>query len=123
DAWIQKHKAKPFDKDGHWASLGQVINPLLMEVLRDPYIRMPSPKSIGKEYFSLEWLAGYLSNEYRPEDVQATLLQLTAKCIANSILSHKHKVTHLYLCGGGTHNKCLHERIKALLPKIEVAST
>lgn len=124
DAWIYKHQGVLFDRDGLWAEQGRVIQPLLDDLLSDPFITLSSPKSIGKEYYSLLWLKAHLKNEYEPVDVQATLLAYTAQTIATGILNQKkHQVKHLYLCGGGTHNLQLHKTLKHVLPEVEIKSS
>lgn len=121
DAWIKKNKAKCYDEEGKWAAEGDVIRPLLNNLLSDPFFKQSSPKSIGKEYFSLSWLNNYLENGYKAVDVQATLLFLTASAIAVSIQENP-IIRKLYLCGGGTHNLHLLNTLSSLLPKIKVTS-
>lgn len=123
DAWINKHHGKPFDRNGDWANQGEVILPLLDVMLQDDFIKLSPPKSIGKEYYSLSWLESFLQNEYRPEDVQATLSALTAHCISTSFIENHSAIKTLYLCGGGTHNHHLRQAIASLLPHINVKST
>lgn len=122
DAWINQNLGKSFDADGLWARKGEVINSLLDQLLSDPFFGLASPKSIGKEYFSLSWLENYLKNEFKPVDVQATLVSLTAYSIAETILKKNNNIKQLYLCGGGTHNLCLREKLADLLPDTNVTS-
>ncbi|MDI1351365.1 MAG: anhydro-N-acetylmuramic acid kinase, partial [bacterium] len=121
DAWIYLHQNKAFDNNGAWASQGKVIDSLLDNLLSDPFFSMASPKSIGKEYFSLAWLEQHHVELYKPEDVQATLLRVTAQAIADTVLK-EHPITHVYLCGGGTHNIHLHRTLNSLLPGVIVKS-
>ena len=121
DAWINKHQQKNFDEDGAWAMEGEVINPLLDKLLSDPFFALAATKSIGKEYFSLAWLETHLKKEYKAVDVQATLTALTAYSIANTV-AIKNNSSHLYLCGGGTHNRLLHKKLVDLLPHTTVLS-
>lgn len=123
DAWINKHQDKAYDADGAWAKEGNIIQPLLKQLLADPFIQLPAPKSIGKEYFSLAWLESFLKEEYKSVDVQTTLLALTAQTIANTIMSTKNPVKELFLCGGGTHNLALYQMLSDLLPETAVRST
>lgn len=122
DAWISRHLGTLYDAGGNWAKQGVIIEPLLDQLLADPFFSMKAPKSIGKEYFSLEWLQKHLQNEYTPVDVQATLLVLTAHSIALTIQRNQNKVKRLYLCGGGTHNNQLLKTLAQLLPDVEVRS-
>lgn len=122
DAWIALHQNKEYDSQGRWAAQGELIQPLLDKFLADPFFLQAAPKSLGKEYLSLEWLKQYLKPEYSPIDIQTTLLELTAKGIAKSILETEPGIQRLYLCGGGTHNTQLINRLSHLLPNIEVSS-
>jgi anhydro-N-acetylmuramic acid kinase len=122
DAWIYLHQEKHYDEGGHWAEQGVVSESLLTSFLADPFFSLPAPKSIGKEYFSLAWLEEYHKNEYKPVDIQATLLALTASCIADSFLKANQATNKLYLCGGGTHNVQLLQALRQRLPGIIVGS-
>lgn len=123
DAWIQKHLGYDYDNNGDWASSGQVIQPLLETLLADPYFKRKQPKSIGKEYFSLDWLERYLLGDYSKADVQATLLRLTANAIALGIKSDAVAPSQLLICGGGAHNTALLNELSKLLPEMKVQST
>ncbi len=122
DAWIALHQDKEFDAQGRWAAQGKQIDDLLKNLLSDSFFTQPIPKSIGKEYFSLSWLKNYLKAEYQAVDVQATLLELTAISIAESILKAKMGTKKLYLCGGGTHNIQLKKSVSRLLPELAVST-
>lgn len=123
DAWIQKNLNLDYDKNGAWASTGKVIEPLLKNMLSDPYFKRKSPKSIGKEYFSLSWLDHYLQADYSLADVQATLLMLTATAINQGIKMEALAPIQLLICGGGAHNSALLNAVADLLPEIKVRST
>ena len=115
DQWCQLHTSEPFDRDGNWAMTGNVISPLLEQLLADRYFGQPYPKSTGREHFNLLWLTNKLGkpNQYQPEDVQRTLLELSAQSIANEI--NRHQPDEVYSCGGGVNNPALIQRIADLL--------
>jgi anhydro-N-acetylmuramic acid kinase len=121
DAWIQLQLGKAYDDDGHYAAQGQVIPELLQNLLADEFFLLPYPKSVCKSYFSLEWLQHKLQPHYAPQDVQATLLMLSAQSIADTIAQHS--IQRLALCGGGAHNLALIVKLQSLLPQVEVTST
>ena len=123
DAWVLQHLNKAYDEAGMWAETGQVIVPLLNALLDDDYFKRKAPKSVGKEYFSLTWLKPFLSGQELPEDVQATLLQLTAVAIADGIKRQSALPHQLLLCGGGAHNEVLLKALALLLPELHVNST
>jgi len=123
DAWIKQHRGVAYDANGDWASTGRVIKPLLLQLLADPYFKQVVPKSIGKEYFSDRWLSAYLKSDYLPEDVQATLVSLTALSITDAIKADPSACRRVALCGGGTQNKVLCEHLKQALPEYSFVST
>lgn len=125
DAWIRQHHNRPCDMHGEWASSGTVIRPLLDRLLEDPFFAAAPPKSTGTQHFSLVWLAARMSGlePLRPEDVQATLLELTAESIARSIRCHAPETRRLLICGGGIHNLALMRRLGQLLPECIMEST
>ncbi|MEH2921446.1 anhydro-N-acetylmuramic acid kinase [Samsonia erythrinae] len=124
DAWIWRHLAQPYDKDAAWAMGGQVNPPLLRRMLADAYFALRAPKSTGREYFNLGWLEKMLSGlpPLAPQDVQATLAELTAVSIAEQVLLVG-GCERLLVCGGGAHNPLIMARLSALLPGIEVSPT
>ena len=116
DQWCQLHTGHPYDKDGLWAASGKIDQALLARFMTDSYFHRPYPKSTGREYFNLDWLAGYLETEsLLPQDVQATLAALTCYSIADAIRPLLKQVTQIYLCGGGVHNPYLLELLKQTL--------
>ena len=123
DAWIKKHLNVAYDAGGEWAATGQVMPPLLTTLLADPYFNLPPPKSLGKEYFSDAWLARYLQPNDAPEDVQATLLALTATTIADAIQKSHLQCRSVAICGGGAHNIMLQNALIKQLPDLHVSST
>lgn len=123
DAWIEKHLRRRFDEGGRWAAKGEVIVPMLDEMLREPYFARSLPKSTGRELFNLGWLQNYLTGEERAEDVQRTLLELTAVSIAAALRNLGGGIRELYVCGGGSQNPLLMERIRQRLPEFTVGVT
>ncbi|MEK7989946.1 MAG: anhydro-N-acetylmuramic acid kinase [Thiotrichaceae bacterium] len=114
DAWTQKHLGKAQDENGAWASMSTVCQPLLNDLLKDPYFARPAPKTTGRDYFNLKWLNPYLK-QYRmpPNVIQATLAQLSIDTIAQAIKPYS--AQQVLVCGGGVHNPLL---MKGLQKKI-----
>ena len=124
DAWTRKHLDQAFDRDGLWADSGRVDEELLERCLDDPYFSTPAPKSTGPEYFNLEWLderLDMLPDQARPEDVQRTLLELTARSIAAAL--DNEPLAQLAVCGGGAKNTSLMARLSELLYPTQVITT
>jgi anhydro-N-acetylmuramic acid kinase len=123
DAWCLKHTGQTYDKDGVWAGSGLVIPSLLRELIALPFFLASPPKSAGREVFNLDWLKGYLSGDEKPEDVQATLLQLTVQGIAASVLAYYPNASEIYLCGGGARNAELVAKLRMALSAKSVELT
>jgi len=120
DVWYQKYntdKSNLYDTDGDFAKSGKVNHELLNIFLDDPYFYLSPPKSTGREYFNQQWLNKYIQvfNKSSPEDIQRTLVELTAITISQQISKFCPNVDEIYFCGGGIHNKLLMQRIKILL--------
>jgi len=124
DAWCLRHRGEAFDRDGAFAASGRVDDTLLRALLADPYFALPPPKSTGREYFHLEWLVGRGDiGRLQPADVQATLLELTARSVADAIAAHAADADEVLVCGGGVHNAGLLRRLRELLAPRRVDST
>jgi anhydro-N-acetylmuramic acid kinase len=122
-AWAMRHLGKPYDANGAWASSGQVIAALLKSFLAHPFFQSKPPKSTGREAFNLPWLENLLTGAEAPQDVQATLLQLTARGIADAVDSYCRGTDEVYLCGGGARNGALVEVLRSLLPNCRLGIT
>ncbi|ROM73790.1 anhydro-N-acetylmuramic acid kinase [Pseudomonas brassicacearum] len=125
DAWIHQQRGEHFDRDGQWAASGTVEPALLKELLSDPFFVTKGPKSTGREVFNLSWLTQHLSRlpTFPAENVQATLLELTALTIVESLQNAQAQTQELLVCGGGAHNQTLMKRLAELLPDANVSST
>jgi len=124
DAWFVQHNHGTYDESGNWAATGKVDSELLNKFLHHPYFQAPAPKSTGRELFNMAWLQQHLDHfpHLTPQDIQATLSQLTAVSIANEIKQLR-CVDEIYICGGGIFNRDLITRIQTLLPAITIGST
>ncbi|RTQ32214.1 anhydro-N-acetylmuramic acid kinase [Variovorax gossypii] len=124
DHWCQAHQGQPFDRGGQWAASGQVLPGLLAQLLADPYFARTPPKSTGRDLFNPAWLAAQLgTTAMAPEDVQATLAELTAQACAADLKSYGKDSKLLIVCGGGALNDHLLDRLRALLPGVTVAAS
>lgn len=113
DAWVYKHLKQDFDAEGNWARSGTIDQNLLARLLADPFFKLLPPKSTGREYFNLNWLEKQLLPSIKPQDVQATLTELTAISIVTAVREHFHK-GEIYVCGGGAQNTALMQNLRRL---------
>jgi anhydro-N-acetylmuramic acid kinase len=123
DGWAEKHLDRRMDEGGYWAQGGRVISSLLDRLMAHPFFARIPPKSTGRETFNLDWLARNLSGTEKPEDVQATLLALSAKTIADAVRDHCQAADEIYVCGGGAHNTALMNALGAELKPIPIHTT
>ncbi len=125
DGWMSTHHNQRYDSAGAWAAGGQVHEALLNSLADDDYFSRPPPKSTGLEYFNLAWLQRHLdkmTTPPAPQDVQATLSELTALQIANALrtLPTLHQIA---VCGGGVANHDLLSRLHQMLPNCDIQTT
>lgn len=123
DGWTQQHLGSPFDRDGAWAASGKLIPELLRDLLDFHFFTAAPPKSTGRDMFHLEWLQDFLSGNYAPADIQATLLELSARAISDAIQQHCKEADEVYLCGGGAHNMALKKRLAQMLAPLPLKLT
>ena len=126
DYWCKLHTDASYDDDGRWAASGRVDGMLLVELLADAYFRKPAPKSTGRDLFNADWLAQAIARAggtRAPADVQATLLELTARSAIDALRHAAPDTRELLVCGGGALNGALMARLAALWPGLSVATT
>ena len=119
DAWCEQSTGKPFDEGGQWAREGTVQRTLLDKKLSDKFFARLPPKSTGKDHFNLSWLKQYCVTDHPPQDIQATLVELSAITIAQAIDQHAEHINEVFACGGGVRNHYLMERLALqLTPRV-----
>ena len=125
DHWCQTHTGQPFDRAGAWAASGTPVPGLLAQMLQEPYLHQPPPKSTGRDLFNAPWLQAQLAahGPVQPCDVQATLAELTAATCAHSALQYGSESRHMAVCGGGARNDHLMQRLQAWLPDLSVQAS
>jgi anhydro-N-acetylmuramic acid kinase len=120
--------AKNYDENGMWAASGTPCNDLVEQWLRQDYFHLPPPKSTGRELFGVDYLHQCLQDcqtyQLTPADVLATLTELTAVSIVNSYQNFLHRMPEqVLLCGGGSRNLYLKNRLELLLGSVTVLTT
>jgi anhydro-N-acetylmuramic acid kinase len=103
---------KPFDRNGEVAGRGRIIQPLLEEMLRAPYLGRRPPKTAGREEFGRAYTEAWLRRRgrARPTDLMATATAFTAQSIAHALkrfVLPGGRYRDYIVSGGGSKNKTL----------------
>lgn len=109
--YITHHIGKPYDEDGELASRGKIITSLLDEWNALPYLKKPSPKSLGREDIDKDILAAINFEEHTTEDLLATSVAHISTQISAAFSKHR-KDGRILMTGGGALNKYLIQEIK-----------
>ena len=128
DLWCARHTGQPYDAHGAWAAQGSSNTALLQHLLADPYFQRSGIKSTGRDLFHADWLAQQLQDfaHVPAVDVQATLVQLTARSIAQGLHALPwavERVQTVWICGGGAYNATLMAALQQQLPHAQVRPT
>ena len=123
DAWCERHTGQAYDRNGAWGGTGRAISELLSALRGEAYFALPPPKSTGRDRFHLRWLGKYLRASYTPQDVQRTLIALTAQSIAAAIDEHCSGAAEVLVCGGGAQNGVLMGELATALSPRRLATT
>ena len=125
DAWCLTHTGQAFDNAGRWAAQGTLHAALLVRLFDEPFFAKSPPKSTGRDLFNAPWLARRLEglSDLPPQDVQATLTELTALSCARSVREACPTCSTLVVCGGGALNTHLMGRLQLALPNCLVVSS
>lgn len=114
-----------YDVNGALSAAGCVDQALLRVLLEDPYYARPAPKSTGREHFSSEYLDGRLAHAgaggRSVEDVMATLVELTARTVADVVLAHG--VHEVVASGGGVRNPTLMAALRRRLGAVPLVTS
>jgi anhydro-N-acetylmuramic acid kinase len=132
DALVQRFSRgrRSYDQDARLALSGRANLPLLNEMLRDPYLRLPPSKSTGREYFGSAYVEKLLSaaRRYRarPADIVRAATIFTALSIVDALhrfVLPRTKIHQLIVSGGGANNPLILAQLAAALPHIGVISS
>lgn len=123
DAWCLRHRGQAFDHAGAFAREGRLDEALLKRLLEDPWFSAPPPKSTGRDQFHLPWVASKFAGCESPADVQATLLALSVRTIADALRAAQPQTARVIACGGGVHNPTLMAALADAMPGCVVEST
>ncbi len=121
------HGRRRFDENAHFALQGRSIPALLNELLRDPYLKLPPPKSTGREYYGQAYVKKVLAlgRRYRakPNDLIRAATIFTALSVVDALhrfVLPQTKIRQLIVSGGGAYNPLILAQLSAALPNVEV---
>lgn len=118
DDWMAAHAGRPCDEDGALAAAGRVDEEAVRSFCEHAYFRTPAPKSLDRNAFSLDAVAGMTSG-----DGAATLTAITAETIARSQALMPEPPRLWIISGGGRKNstlmRMLSERVDADVVRAE----
>jgi anhydro-N-acetylmuramic acid kinase len=117
-----------YDRDGSWSAKGTPCIKLVRQWLKQDFFSEPPPKSTGRELFGEEYLArcwqDAQNEQLNAADWLATLTELTVASIAHS---YRHFLPQMpdeiLLCGGGSRNLYMRQRLQAELTSAKVLTT
>ncbi|MBP6012153.1 MAG: anhydro-N-acetylmuramic acid kinase [Alphaproteobacteria bacterium] len=115
DDWALKHTGQPIDKGGALAASGRVNTNILQQLLKQPYLDKPPPKSLDRQAFNLD-----IASNLNAADGAATLTAFTAHAAANSRQHFREIPNEWIVCGGGRLNATLMRELRAALPDVNV---
>ncbi len=121
DYFTQKYFQKPYDDLGQIARLGQIIEPIYQDLIRDPFYDQKPPKSTGRELYNatfMEFMAKkYDFSQYPKQDIITTISELTVYGITHNIRLYTPNFDRVVVSGGGSHNHYILKRMQAILNK------
>jgi anhydro-N-acetylmuramic acid kinase len=109
DEAARRMTGRPSDEGGRLAARGTPDAALLQRLLDDPYYALAPPKSTGREHFRLGDLP-----DLGPEDLLATLTELTAITVADALAPYG--PAEVVASGGGVRNPMLLAALERGLP-------
>jgi anhydro-N-acetylmuramic acid kinase len=111
-----------YDKNAAIAQTGRSIPALLDELLRDPYLKLASPKSTGREYYGRTFVQKVLAlgrhHRAKPADLVRAATIFTALSIVDALhrfVLPKTKIDQLIVSGGGANNPLILAQLTAAL--------
>lgn len=99
DDWLLSCTGRAMDEDGRLAARGVVDEGRLAGLLAHPFFALPAPKSLDRNAFTAQSVAGL-----SPADGAATLTALTARAIAKGLAILPEAPKTVIVAGGGAHN-------------------
>src|SRR5713226_9424531 len=121
------HNRQRYDKDAHLAQKGRALPALLDELMGDSYLKLPPPKSTGREYYGRSYVETLLRlgrhHKAKPNDLIRAATIFTSLSVVdalNRLVLPKTKIRQLIVSGGGSHNPLIMGQISAALPGVQI---
>jgi len=108
------------DLDGQIAASAAVDGTLLAELMTEPYLLQPPPKSTGRELFSARWVRELWDRGHQGPGLLSTLTQYTVETIADAYRRWLGPIETVILGGGGARNGELVRRLREALAPARV---
>ncbi len=118
DDWVKQHTGEPMDRDGVLAAKGQIDHDLVGGWMSDPYFLKTPPKSLDRRAFDIRGI-----EKLSLIDGAATLLEFTVKSIGRALDHCPEPPGHIYICGGGRHNKFLMSKLGRMTVPLDNVET
>ncbi|GAC1621304.1 MAG: anhydro-N-acetylmuramic acid kinase AnmK [Candidatus Acidiferrum sp.] len=116
-----------FDKNARLAQSGRSIPALVDELMRDPFLKVPPPKSTGREYYGRVYIKRMLAHarkhRAKPADQVRAATIFTALSIVdalNRFVLPKTIIHQLIVSGGGAHNPLILAQLSVALTDVDV---
>jgi anhydro-N-acetylmuramic acid kinase len=119
---------KTYDQDGQWAAQGIPCQQLVTQWLQQDFFQQSPPKSTGRELFGADYLTQCWQAmdelDLGDSDRLATLTELTVASIVHSYRQFLPQMPEeILLCGGGSRNSYLRQRLQAELTSADISTT
>jgi anhydro-N-acetylmuramic acid kinase len=117
-----------YDQDGQWAAQGVPNQHLVSKWLEQDFFQQPPPKSTGRELFGTDYLEQCWQAmddlNLGASDRLATLTELTVASMVHSYQKFLPQMPEeILLCGGGSRNSYLRQRLQAELTSAQIITT
>jgi anhydro-N-acetylmuramic acid kinase len=123
DQVTKRYFNKPIDRNGSFASKGEINSSLLKKLfVEDKFTKIKPPKSSGREYYGKYFLPSFYRqmDKLNNYDAIATITFYTAKTIHynyKKYIEKKTKIDELFVSGGGALNVSLLKYLQLLFGK------
>ncbi len=123
---LQSRGKRKWDEGGQLAGKGRLNERLLGDLMSHPYLRLPPPKSTGREMFGEEFVKDLWKKGQRLpfEDLLATVTFFAAASVYlgfDRFIFPLFRVDEIYVSGGGIHNQTLMGFLRKVFNPIPVA--